>query len=148
MQDTGLLWSFLSPGTSAIWYNEARGHPLSLSSIQSDGYCLFMDTAGSLRMRVIMNCAHALRDSPAGHILFIYSCPSVRWQQHKPTVCELKKNLPNVNPSVFTHRACPCGVVSNMAPDRPARFTLALSGFHYQGLLQGGSNSAGNEWQY
>lgn len=26
----------------------------------------------------------------------------------------------NVNPSAFTSRACPCGVVSNMAPDRPA----------------------------
>lgn len=60
MQDTGLLWSFLSPGTGSIWYNEAQSHPLSLFSIHVDGYCLFMDTADSLHMCGIMNCAQAL----------------------------------------------------------------------------------------
>lgn len=66
-----------------------------------------MDTAGSLRMRVIMNCAQALQDSPAGHILSIYSCPSVRWQQHKPTVCQLKKTS-----RMSVHQRVPAGSLS------------------------------------
>lgn len=57
MQDGGLLWSFQSPGTVSIWPSEAQSHPLSLFTIHIDGYCLFMDTAGCLRMCVIMNCA-------------------------------------------------------------------------------------------
>lgn len=32
----------------------------------------------------------------------------------------------NANPSAFTSRARPCGVVSNMAPDRPALHVGAL----------------------
>lgn len=71
MQDTGLLWSFLSPDTGSIWYNEAYSHPLPLFSIHIDGYCLFMDTAGGLRMFALINCAQALQSLPAGLISFI-----------------------------------------------------------------------------
>lgn len=60
MQKSGLLWSFLPPGTASIWHSEAQSRPLSLFSFHVDGYCLIMDPAGSLRLCVIINCAQAL----------------------------------------------------------------------------------------
>lgn len=97
----------------------------------TDGSCLFMDTAGKLSIRVIINCAQALQTLPAGHILSICPCPVTS------NISPLFGGIKNPHHCSIHQRllAGPVPVVlfSNMALDRPVQCTLVLSGFHYQG---------------
>lgn len=139
----GLFWSCVSTGLLRLAQRSAE--PPSSSSFMVDGYCLIMNPAGSLHA-----CHYPLREAiqrvPAGHILSYVTLPS-------PAPCASRNissgwfgayNIPtDVDPSVFTSRARPCGVVSNMAPGRPALHLAFIS----QTPL-GRSSAAENNWEY
>lgn len=109
----------------SIWYSKAQSHPLSLFSFHIDCYCLFMDTAGSLHMCHYEQCISSAEFASWPYFIYLPLLSTICCQQH-PSHCFVADEIhTNANPSAFTSRARPCGVVSR-EPDRPALRVGAL----------------------
>lgn len=121
MQDTGLLWSFLSPGTGSIWYNEAQSHPFF--TVPHSGWWLL--SVYGYSWQPLPMCHYV--PCRVRQLAISYDSATARCKlpaNISPLVLELFKSTCMSVHQRSPCRACPRGAVSNMAPDRQG--TLAL----------------------